>query len=495
MNDSKSAADAHRLILRGSASAAFGFVIRLGARLLFLWFAARLFGATLFGAYSVAVAVVEVGVIVGGLGTKRTLFKLLDEDATGRPPIHIVLDAAAAVLAASLVIAALVMGVVGLLPHTGNVGETETALLFIAPMVAGQALLDLFGAATRWRHRMRYDVVGRSICEPYGAIAALLAAWALGFEEVALLASYWAGTLAALAYTLWGVRRCYGSFALGSYRLSVAEIRAIVRGNSLATLNDFLNGGFARLDIYFVGLLLGEAPAGIYGMARQLRTPLRQIRQSFDGLLAPLIARTLAESTPAETRLAAASATRLILAIQLPMLITLAAIGRPLLAWIGPEFVAGYYAMVMLAAAETIQGAFGVSDLILLYRRPSLVLAVTCASAAMNFVGGWLLVLAYGIDGAALAVLLAWIAGAIVRRTALRRALGAEVSLLHSAGPVAAAMVAALVAASLLQWGGLASPAGNGLAAAGALAVYTFGLWLWLSLSGQTLKLANFRMA
>ena len=95
MSDSKSGADAHRLILRGSRSAAFGLVIRLGARVLFLFLAARLFGAALFGAYSLAVAVVEVGVIVGGLGTKRILFKLLDEDRSGRPPIHVVLDAAA----------------------------------------------------------------------------------------------------------------------------------------------------------------------------------------------------------------------------------------------------------------------------------------------------------------------------------------------------------------------------------------------------------------
>lgn len=492
MSDSKSGADAHRLILRGSRSAALGFVIRLGARLLFLWFAARLFGATLFGAYSVAVAVVEVGVIVGGLGTKRILFKLLDEDRSGRPPVHIVLDAAAAVLVASLAIVVLIMGTVGLLPREGHAGETETALLLIAPMIAGQALLDLFGAATRWKHRMRYDVVSRSICEPYAAIIAVLAAWALGFREMGLLVSYWAGTLAALAYALWGVRRCYGGFSLAGYRLSWGEIRAIVRGNSLATLNDFLNGGFARLDLYFVGLLLGEAPAGIYGMARQLRTPIRQVRQSFDGLLAPMIARTLAESSAAETGLATASAARLILAIQLPLLITLAAIGWPLLHWLGPEFAAGYLAMVMLAAAETIQGAFGVSDLILLYRRPTLALSVTCTSAVVNFVGGWLLVREWGIDGAALAVLLAWIAGALVRRFALRRTLGVPAPLLYAAGPIAAAILAALVATSILRWGP-GDVAGYALATAAALAAYALGLWLWLKTSGQTLKLVNFR--
>jgi O-antigen/teichoic acid export membrane protein len=493
MSDSKSGPDAHRLILRGTGSAAFGLVIKLGARLLFLFLAARLFGAALFGAYSLAVAVVEVGVIVGGLGTKRILFKLLDEDRSGRPPAHIVLDAAAAVLVASLAIAVAIMAVMAILPRLGDAGEAETALLLIAPMIAGQALLDLFSAATRWRHRMRYDVVSRSIVEPYAAILAILAAWTIGLRETGLLVSYWAGTLTALAYALWGVRQCFGTFAIAHYRFSWGEVRAIMRGNSLATLNDFLNGGFARLDLYFVGLLLGESAAGIYGMARQLRTPLRQVRQSFDGLLAPMIARTLSESSPAETGLATASATRLILAIQLPMLIMLAVIGRPLLDWLGPEFVPGYWAMVMLAAAETIQGAFGVSDLILLYRRPLLVLTVTCTSAAVNFIGGLALVSWLGIDGAALAMLLAWIAGALVRRWSLNRVLASPTPLSFNLGPVVAAALAALLAAAILYWRPLPELVAYALAGSAVVAVYGLGLWLWLKLSGETPRLVNFR--
>ena len=63
----------------GGLSAGAGLVLRLGARLVFLFLAARLFGAALFGAFSVAVAVVELAVAVGGLGMKRYLFKLLEE--------------------------------------------------------------------------------------------------------------------------------------------------------------------------------------------------------------------------------------------------------------------------------------------------------------------------------------------------------------------------------------------------------------------------------
>ena len=74
--------EAGGLIVRGAGATAFGFVLRFGARLLFLLAAGRLFGAAGFGAYAVAVAVVEVAVGVASLGMKKVLFQLLEERGT-----------------------------------------------------------------------------------------------------------------------------------------------------------------------------------------------------------------------------------------------------------------------------------------------------------------------------------------------------------------------------------------------------------------------------
>ena len=70
-----------RLILRGAVSTGFGFAIRLGARLIFLFVAGHLFGALLFGAYSLGVATVEASVGLAGLSLKKTLFQMLDRHA------------------------------------------------------------------------------------------------------------------------------------------------------------------------------------------------------------------------------------------------------------------------------------------------------------------------------------------------------------------------------------------------------------------------------
>jgi O-antigen/teichoic acid export membrane protein len=453
--------------------------------------AGRLFGAALFGAFAIAVAVIELAVTLGGAGMKRLLFKLLDEEKGGRTPPHLVIDGIILVAAASLVPIAALMLAVTLLPSGWIAANTATALLLLAPMILGQALIDLLLAATRWTHRMRHQVWGRSVVEPYVGVAAAGLAWAMGYRETGLVIGYWAGTLAALAYALAGARACLGPFEFSAYRFAPARFVLMVRATAWPTLGDIAAALFLRLDLYLVGLLLGEAPAGIYGMAQQVRTPIRQVRQSFEGLLAPIVSRTLKHGGAVQTGQAAASATRLILAIQLPLLIALVVAGEPLLQLIGPEFAAGYWAMLLLAAAETIQGAFGVGDLILLYRRPRAILWVTGAGGAVNLLAGWLLIGAYGLNGAALAALLAALGAAAVRRAFLRGTFGIEVPFHHSAAPFSAAAVALGLALAIL-----AQPLDEGpklaLALALALAAYAIVLRLALAATRETLMLTHF---
>lgn len=205
---------------------------------------------------------------------KRILFKLLDEDESERPSAHVLLDTALVVATASLAIAAAVMIALLVPAVRWAAGETGFALMLVAPMIAGQALLDLLLAATRWKHRMRYEVIARSMVEPYAALAFTAAAWFAGFAETGLLIGYWAGTLFALGYALYGARRCFGRFGLRRYRLPRGSAAKILRESAVPTLSDCAAGLFARLDLYLVGLFLGEAPAGVYNVARQVRTPI-----------------------------------------------------------------------------------------------------------------------------------------------------------------------------------------------------------------------------
>ena len=486
---------AHRPIVRGGMSAGAGLAVRLGARIVFLIIAAQLFGAALFGAFSLAVAVVELAATAATLGMKRYLFKLLEERGE-RTQGHALLDTVLLVAAAGLLLGGAIALAALVTPRELLAEQTALALLFVAPMVAGQALLDLLLAATRWKHRMRYDVVARSLIEPYVGVAGALAAYLAGFEIAGLLIGYAAGTLAALAYAAWGTRRCFGSLGLRRYRPKPAELRATLQATAMPTATDTVAAFFGRADLYLVGLLLGEAPAGIYAMARQLKTPIRQVRQACDSLLTPIVARTLSADGPASTSAAIASATRMILAVQLALVLTLVTLGEAMLDWFNPEFAPAYAALLLLAAAETIQGAFSVSDLLLLYLRARLALWVTFGMIAIHLATAVPLIEAYGIDGAALSVLIAIGAGAVLRRMLLKSRFGLTTPLWHSAGPLLAAAVATIAAVAAHRTIPIdATPPVHLGALAGVLALYWAGLWIWQRATGETLRLTGFRAA
>jgi len=484
---------AQRLILRGGASAGLGLIFRLGARLVFMFMAARLFGAAAFGAYSLAVAIIELAVAIGGLGMKRYLFKLLEERGE-REPGHILLDTIVLVALTSILLSVGIVAAAALVPASLLAPQTAAGMLWAAPMVAGQALIDLFSAATRWKHLMRYAVVSRSLVEPYVGTAGAVAAYLLGFQATGLLIGYGAGTLAALGYTAFGTGKCYGGLRFGSYRPRVAQLAATFRESAMATATDAAAALFYRIDLYLVGAFLGEAPAGIYAMARQFRTPIRQTRQAFDSLLTPIVAKTLSADGPATTATAIASAVRMILAIQLAMVVALIAVGDDILRWFGPAFVAGYGATVVLGLAETIQGAFSITDLLLLYLRGRLALLVTIVMSVVNVAAALPLITWYGIDGAGLSVLLAFVSGALVRRWLLHSRFAVSTPLLHAGGPLLAGAGAAAVA--LASRFGL--PGGAPLHVATlvtALAIYGGAILLWQRTTGETLRLTGFRLA
>ena len=322
---------------------------------------------------------------------------------------------------------------------------------------------------------------------------AALAAWFAGFEETGLLIGYWAGTLAGAGLCDRGARllRLARPSPPG---VSPGRLGSILREGAVATLNDLVSGLFARLDLYLVGLFLGESAGGHlqHGAPDPDADPpgppeLRRAAHSDRG-------QDARRARPGETGVALASAARLILAIQLPILVMLAAIGLPLLDWLGPEFALGYLAMLLLAVAETIQGAFGVCDLIFLYRRPTTVLRITLATILVNLAVGVLLIGPLGIDGAAFATLAAYAAGAIVRRHLLQSRFGLRIPLHYSVGPVIAtafALLAAVATEHFLVWAPVLTVTGVALAA--ALLVYAAALKLWLILAGKSLALVKFQ--
>ena len=309
---------AQQVIVRGAGTNALSFVLRFAARAGFLWIGAHLYGAATYGAFSLAVAIVELAVPIASLGLKRMIFPWLEEQSGAGNPAHVLLDALVIGIVGTMIVALAILLATRALP-AGLVSDgTRFALVALAPALAGQVIADIALAATRWKHVMRYEVAGRGAIEPYVGTAVAAIAWSIGWHANGLLVGYAAGSFVLAVYAVWSARRTFGSFAVASWRPHPR--RLVARSTSLLTASgsDALTALAQRADLYLVGLTLGDAAAGVYGVIRQLRTPILQVRQAFDGILTPIIARTLSHAGQVETGAASAAATRMILTAQLP---------------------------------------------------------------------------------------------------------------------------------------------------------------------------------
>ena len=490
------------IIARGVGSNAFSFVIRFAARASFLYIGARLYGAAHYGVFTMATAVVELAAPIASLGLRRMIFPWLEEETRGnspRSPMHILLDALLLAAIAGALLSALLVMATQFLPAAMVSDQLRFAFALLIPSVLLQNTGDVALAATRWTHKMRYEVIGRGLVEPYVLTAVVLGAWYFGMTETGMLAGYWIASLALALFSIWSARHCLGPLHLPHWRPRPRALMQRARGLMPASGSDFLSALAQRIDLYLVGFLLGDAPAGVYGVLRQLRTPVLQVRQAFDGILTPLTARTMSTDGDVTTGEATAAATRLVLTIQLGLVLLMAAAGDALLELFGAGYAAGYAALLAMVLAETINGAFGVSELILYYRRPALALKVNVILIAIAAAGIPLLTPQYGILGASLAMLVAAVIAAVLRRYWLV-GLGVRRHLFHAGVPVAAAGIAVLLGASggwVARTGALHDAPDGWLKAVPpllALAVYVLLIGVWRKVQPGVLSLDRYRI-
>ena len=467
-----------RILLRGGVISGAGYILRIVARLIVALFAARLFGTEVFGAFAVAIALVEAAAVAGGLSTKWMLFKWLDsnEAQERRPAAHVLIDAALLVGVASLSISLAILGGV---ERSGAVAPTtRLAILTLLPVIGLQSLMDLLLAATRWKHVMRYEFAAKSVVQPAASIILALIAFLAGGGARSLAVAYVAATALALGYAIYGARQSLGGFAFASYRPH--ELRAKLRAAMPTTASDLVDALYTRADIYLVAILLGEKAAGIYAVARQISLPVRQTRQIFDAMLIPLVSKTLSLAGPRRALAAAGQSSRLVLIAQAPVGIALAAAAPALLDFAHAHFPFAVFAVYILAAAETLQGTFGISELIIIYAWPKRLALLTAGSLVIGMLSALFLAGQFTVAGVAGAVLVSYAIRAAGREAILLTELRPKIRLGFWGGPALSIAAAILVVGAIYLVGGrMREQQLSEIAATTSLIIYAAAAGTW----------------
>jgi O-antigen/teichoic acid export membrane protein len=139
-------------------------------------------------------------------------------------------------------------------------------------------------------------------------------------------------------------------------------------------------------------------------------------------VLAPSFARLWALGDRSGLQQAARLAARIGLAIAAPIVLALALVGPFILELVGPGYVSAYQPMMMLAGGYLVATLGGASTRLLLAAgRERLVAVIVCSMAGLDAVANFVLIPPLGIEGAAIATVIASVTGMLWSWAATRR--------------------------------------------------------------------------
>jgi len=160
-------------LARGGRINFMGFVLRLAARLPFLFIAGRMYGAAALGRFAYAILIVEFAAQLATLGLKRGLAQQLAH--TDKPHPCVAWDALVVALLGSL----LMIGILVVFPEAMYPNSPIAGLDRLLPItIIALAWSDIMLAALAYRHDVGATVRARAIVEPWTiSIAALVLAF------------------------------------------------------------------------------------------------------------------------------------------------------------------------------------------------------------------------------------------------------------------------------------------------------------------------------
>lgn len=454
-----------------------GFLLRLAARIPFLFIAGRLYGAESLGRFASALVVVELCAMLASLGEKRGLAQRLSQgDET--QATNLVWEALLLALALSAIGGVLLwLFPAPLFPSR----ESSPLDILIVLAIPGFALTEILLAAQAYRFDVATTVKARAVVEPWTISVMAGVFWFIPQTRdaglgLAYLASIYAGLIAALIPFL----RAYG-LPSGLAVTPRALARTLARAAPLAAA-DAIEWGTRRLDIFLLGLFAGPGVVGIYYVAQQVASLPQKLKTSFEPILGPVITRKLKENDLPAIAGQVSQVGFWIIAAQAGIALALGIPGEAVMGLMGPQFVGGNGALAFLLIAEVAAATAVVSEAVLIYIARVHNLLVSIATIAIQGILTIGLILAFRqagypetfqAAGAAIALAIALGFASLVKSRMLSRRLGRRISafrwsLVWAAGP---AVVVGFGATMLPEWIELS------LGMPAILAIYGWVIW------------------
>lgn len=464
-------------IAKGGKQNVLGFLLRLLARIPFLFIAGRLYGVNEVGRFASALVVVELVALLCSMGEKRGLAQRLS-DGDDHHPANLVFDGMLLALLFSVIAAVFFWLVPAPLFPAGQYSELDRLIVLAIP---AYALTEIVLAAQAYKYDIATTVRARAVVEPW-TISIMAGVFYLipGLAESGLSMAYLASIYAGLGVGLWAFFRSYGRPV--AWRPNPRDMgRISLRALPLATA-DAIEWGTRRLDIFILGLFAAPSAVGVYYMAQQLASLPQKLKTSFEPILGPVITKNLKTKNYAAIAKQVCQVGFWIIAAQAGIALALGLPGEAIMGLFGPEYVGGTGALAFLLAAEVVAATAVVSEAVLIYVARVRNLWISISTIAFQAILTIVLIQAvvannygeaYKAAAAAASLLIALAVASLVKALLLTRILGHGINnwrwaLVYAVAP---AVLVGWLATFLPEWAELS------LGIPAILATYGFVIW------------------
>jgi len=414
-----------RWVLTQSGWAGSFEVIGLSLRFALALLIARLFGPAGLGTYTLAVAFANGAALIGVLGMDRASTRFIAHHRARSEHGAVVGLARFATFVTIIISAGLTATLLVAAPEIERAWHQPGLALPVQVLALAVPAIAL-GAA--WRDGLRgfQDVRLAGLLEKVGipglTAVALLGALALGgggatAAAAGALVAYVATALVAGASLL---RRVSGPATAPAYHRS-----AWTRFAALMAVEGVLLFVLQWTDQLLVGFFLDTHAVGVYASALRLAALVAVPLLAVNSIMAPTAASLHGAGETERLRVTFARMTWATAGAGLAIGAVLLVSGPWLLGLFGPEFVAGYPALVVLVLGQVVNAATGSVGVILGMTGHAGRLTLNAGLTAMLTIGlNLLLIPRFGIVGAALATSAALVSVNVLRTIQVRRVLG-----------------------------------------------------------------------
>lgn len=427
-----SAAESRLLARTGSVSFAGAAVSAL------MGFALTFVVARAFGEYGAGIVLQAIGVFSIALGLVKcgmdsvAIWLLPRLKVSDRGEVRAALTFMLTVVVVGGAIGGLVLALIAPIVARPGGDDLMDALRLLAWFVPPGAVMVAALAATRGLGGILPYVLVGSIGVPVSRPILVIIVALLG-GTASLAVGVWAlpvtfGMIAALLVLAHQIGRLEPHDEKRRWWPQAGRRRSIVRFAIPRTISVGLEQSVLWLDVILVGFLAGTSAAGIYGGATRLIAAGFIVDTAIRVVVSPRFSTFIHEGRQDQLQSLYRVAAMWLVLLSTPIYITLAAFAPTVLLWLGPGFVAGSDALLVLAAGSVITITAGNIHSVLLMSGHSGWAAVNKAVVlVLNIVGNLILVPLIGITGAAISWALSIMVDALLASIEVRFLVGVRI--------------------------------------------------------------------